>query len=105
MPGGSRGAADSLPEWNAQTVRQFTRIANGKAVFEIGAVAIKHQHAKNFVVDVALDERCSARQHFVEIERRVDFVADLSERGENFGGELQAAAHRNRLSLFVSRIH
>ncbi len=56
-------------------------------MFEISAAAFDHQHAKNFVIDVALDERSGASQHFIEIQRRVNAFADFGERCQHFGGK------------------
>ncbi len=99
-----RGAGDSLPHRNAQILRQLARIADRKAVLQVRAVAIEHQHAENFVVDVPLDQRRAARQHFVEIQRSVHLFADFCERGQHLGGHLECRRWGYGC-VFVSGVH
>src|ERR1700694_1593911 len=74
-------------------------------MLQVRAVAFHHQYAKNLVVNMALDERGCARQHFVEIERGIYLFAYLRERGQHFGRKLRRGAGSERICVCFRRIH
>ena len=55
----------------------------------IGAL-FGQQDGENFVVDQLFDELRRFRQNLIEVQRGVDFLADLDEGRESFGGNLGA---------------
>ena len=85
MSRGGRATGDSLSKRNAQIGGQVRWIADRKAVPERAVASFDQQDAKNFVVDVLLDERRGAREHHVQIEGSVHFLADFGKGGKDFG--------------------
>src|SRR5207245_3398099 len=83
-------------DWSSDVCSSDLWITDREAVLKIGAVAVEHEHAENFIVDVALNERGGARQDFIEVQRGVHFIADFSERRQNFGGKLLPARSEER---------
>src|ERR1700686_3852837 len=74
-------------------------------MLQVGTVALEHQHAKNLVIDVALDERGGARQHLVEVERSIHLFADLGQCCQNFGGSFRASLFGGCTYFCVLGIH
>ena len=72
---------------------------------QIGSIAFNHQHAKDFVVDVPLDESCRPRQDLVQIQRGVHFFADFRQSGQDFGRDLRSTAQRSYCRMFIRMIH
>ena len=66
-----------------QLFNHFLAVADGETVRERLRSLIEQHHRKDLVVDQALDERGRLGQHAVEIQRSVDLLADLGERGED----------------------
>ena len=88
---GCSGSGNALSHGNSQILRKFPGIADGEAMPKIASVALNHQHAEDFVINMPLDERRRASQYFIQLQRSVHFLADFSERGQHFGGDFRAA--------------
>ena len=95
------GTGNSLPNGNSEVFREARGIADGETMLEIGAIAIDHQHAEEFVVDVFLDENGSFGQDLIEVQRRVDLLADFSEGCEDF----RIFCGQARFGFRVGRFH
>src|SRR5271170_7535791 len=72
---------------------------------QISTVAIDHQDTEIFVIDVALDQNGGVREDFVEIERRVDLLADFRECGEDLCRGFRSAGCGCLLSLRIESFH
>src|SRR5207237_10931451 len=68
---------DSLPQGDAQIFSHLSGIADGETMPKIASVPFDHEHAKDFVVNMPLDERRRARQYFVQVHRGIHFLAYL----------------------------
>ncbi len=89
-----RASRNSLPQRNSQIVGQLTRISDREAVPQVTSIPFDHQHAEDFVVDVPLDQCRRSRQHFVQIQRSIHFLADFRKCRKHFRGHLRAAVQR-----------
>ena len=100
MSGGRGGAGNSLPDGDAKIFCEAGGIADGETVDEI--VAVDHENAEEFVVDVTLDEDGSVRENLVEIERGVDLFADFRKGGDDFCGNFGLRGLSETLQFRVS---
>ena len=57
-------------------------MADGEAEVELVGAFVGQKHGENLVIDQPLHLRRGAGQHLIQIQRRVDFLADLRENGE-----------------------
>ena len=57
-------------------------MADGETEVEVVRALLEQQHRENFEVDQPLHLRGGGGEHLVEIQRRIDFVADLRENGQ-----------------------
>ncbi len=67
----------------------FRAMADGEADVKIVGALFGQQHREDFVVDQPLDLGGGVRENFVEIQRRVDLVADLREDGERLRRDVE----------------
>ena len=79
---------DALADRNPPVVGHFTAVADGKTVGKRLRLLIQQHDAKYLVIDEPLDQRGGLRQHLVEVQRGVDLLADLGQRGQNVIGQL-----------------
>ena len=105
VAGGSRGSGNSLPQRNPQIVRQLARIPDGESVPEITSIPFDHQHAKDFIIDVSLDQSRRSGQNLVQVQRGVHFLADFRECRQDLGGDLRSAVQCDCCRMFICWIH
>src|SRR5260370_35422158 len=86
MASGRGSSGNSLPERDTEVVGEFARISDGETRLKGAGALFKKQDAEDFVVDLLLDKRGTARQHFVQPNRCVRFFADFADRREPLGG-------------------
>jgi len=66
--------------WESANCRQLARVADGKSV-RSNFRHLRHQHAKNFIVNVPFDQSRRSRQDLARFQRAVHFLADFRQRG------------------------
>ncbi len=69
-------------------LQHFLSVADAEAKIELVGAFLGKQDGENLVVDQALDELRGFRQNLVEVQRRIDFLADFDQRRKSFGGNL-----------------
>ena len=102
---GRRSSGNSLPQRNPQIVRQIARIADRETVPQISSLPLDHQHAKDFIVDVSLDQSRRSGQYLVRVQRGVHFLADFRECRQDLGGDLRSAVQCDCCHRFIRWIH
>jgi len=105
VPGSCRRATDPLTQRDPQIFREIARIPDRKAMLQVGSISFKHQHAKNFVIDVPLNKHSGARQHLVKIERSIYLFADFGQCCQDFSGSFRTSVFCDRPCLCFGGIH
>ena len=81
-------ARDPLSDRDHPILAGFLAVSDGEAVIKPVHRFVDQQDAEDFVVDQALHERRGFSQHFVEVQRGINFLADFDQRRENFRGNV-----------------
>ena len=63
----------------------FRAVADGKPEIELIGALLRKQDGKYFVIDQFFDLSCGMREHLIEVQRGVNFLADLSENRQRLG--------------------
>ena len=77
----------------------FRAMADGKAEIKLVGSFFRQEDGENFIINEPLDLRGGGGQHFVEVQRGVDLLADLREDGKRLGRDLEFRIESGRIHL------
>ena len=67
----------------------FRAVADGEPKIHLVGIFFGEQNRENFVVDQALDLRRRGGEDLIEVQRRINFLADVRKDRERLGGNLR----------------
>ena len=69
-------------------VHDFGAVTDGETEIHLVGALFGKEDRENFVINQALNQRGGGGQNFIEIERRIDFLAELSQDFERVRGDV-----------------
>ena len=92
---------DSLGHGNSPVLHHLRAMTDGKAKIHLVGSLFGQHDREDFIIDQPLDLRRSACEHFVQIQRGVNFLANLGENRESLRRKIQLRIEACRFHFSV----